>query len=94
MSKTVTPLTLGELFNISNNTREQYRVPIYQRNYDWGRAQIEQLIRDISDNAMAQNKAYYLGALVVNKKDNFFEVVDGQQRLTTLTLIFCICAGS
>lgn len=88
MSKTVTPLTLGELFNISNNTREEYRVPIYQRNYDWGRAQIEQLIRDISDNAMAQNKAYYLGALVVNKKDNFFEVVDGQQRLTTLTLIF------
>lgn len=93
MSDTVTTLTLGELFNTSD---EKYQVPIYQRNYDWGRAQIEQLIRDINDYASAddhgskdaQKRDYYLGALVVNKKSGFFEVVDGQQRLTTLTLIF------
>ncbi|HFU4459852.1 TPA: DUF262 domain-containing protein [Streptococcus suis] len=61
-----------------------YEVPIYQRNYAWGSDQIEQLIEDI----MSTEGYYFLGNLIVNQKDNnLYEVIDGQQRLTTLFLL-------
>lgn len=74
------PIKLSELFS----TGEKYIVPIYQRNYAWTNFEIEQLIDDICS---ASGK-YYLGTLIVNKNNNgTFEVIDGQQRLTTLYLI-------
>ena len=61
-----------------------YEVPIYQRNYAWGSDQIEQLIEDIKST----DDDYFLGNLIVNQKDNnAYEVIDGQQRLTTLFLL-------
>ena len=71
---------------------DQYVIPMYQRNYAWGTVEIETLIKDIID---AYNRdpslTYYLGTLVVFKRPNssqaLFEVIDGQQRLTTLTLL-------
>lgn len=70
----------------------QYVIPMYQRNYAWGTVEIETLIKDVID---AYNRdpslTYYLGTLVVFEKPNssqaLFEVIDGQQRLTTLTLL-------
>lgn len=65
-----------------------YLVPIYQRNYAWGQTQIEQLIEDIESSINGYNKNYFLGNLIVNQMDNnVYEVIDGQQRLTTLYLI-------
>lgn len=62
----------------------EYIVPIYQRNYAWKTKQIEQLIEDI--NSAKDN--YYLGTLIVNRKEHdIYEVIDGQQRLTTLYLL-------
>ncbi|AND79232.1 DUF262 domain-containing protein [Streptococcus pantholopis] len=67
---------------IFSNVR--YEVPIYQRNYAWDTVQIEQLIEDI-DNSQED---YFLGNLIVNQRDfDHFEVIDGQQRLTTLYLL-------
>ncbi|MGX9135478.1 DUF262 domain-containing protein [Rummeliibacillus sp. JY-2-4R] len=65
-----------------------YIVPIYQRNYAWEEKQIDQLIEDI-DGAIGHGKEnYFLGNLIVNQTDNnLFEVIDGQQRLTTLYLL-------
>lgn len=65
-----------------------YIVPIYQRNYAWEEKQIEQLIEDI-DGAIGHGKeSYFLGNLIVNQTDNnLYEVIDGQQRLTTLYLL-------
>lgn len=68
-----------------------YVVPIYQRNYAWSEQQIVQLIEDI-DGAIktesAENVDYFLGSLIVNQTDkSVFEVIDGQQRLTTLFLL-------
>ena len=61
-----------------------YEVPIYQRNYAWGSDQIEQLIEDIRST----KNDYFLGNLIVNQKENnVYEVIDGQQRLTTLFLL-------
>ena len=78
-------LTVDELFSHGN----VYTVPIYQRNYAWRAAQIEQLISDIQDAAMGHESSYFLGNLVVTPraKPNDFEVIDGQQRLTTLYLL-------
>ncbi|MFJ7407621.1 MULTISPECIES: DUF262 domain-containing protein [unclassified Lysinibacillus] len=65
-----------------------YKVPIYQRNYAWGEMQIEQLIEDILGSINDPSKNYFLGNLIVNQTDiNVYEVIDGQQRLTTLFLL-------
>ena len=70
-----------------------YTVPIYQRNYAWRAAQIEQLISDIQDAMDREESGYFLGNLVVTPKGSSnathsgFEVIDGQQRLTTLYLL-------
>ena len=65
-----------------------YLVPIYQRNYAWSEIQIVQLIEDIESSIDGSNKSYFLGNLIVNQTDNnVYEVIDGQQRLTTLYLI-------
>lgn len=72
--------------DLCNN--DKYIVPIYQRNYAWGKDEIELLIQDILE-ALNKNesKNYYIGSLVVSKRKDGYEVIDGQQRLTTLKLL-------
>ena len=67
-------------------SNDSYIIPIYQRNYEWEQPQIERLIKDI--NSIGENERYYLGTLVTFKRnDGSYELVDGQQRHTTLNLI-------
>lgn len=64
-----------------------YTIPMYQRNYAWGEKEIDQLILDIQDY-QDENKKYYIGTLVVfERSDGIYEIIDGQQRFTTLTLL-------
>lgn len=75
-------LKILEVSRLFDNVK--YEVPIYQRNYAWGENQIQQLIDDIYDS----NDTYFLGNLIVNQKNtDVYEVIDGQQRLTTLYLL-------
>lgn len=65
-----------------------YVIPIYQRNYAWRKKEIEQLLTDIDDLDESNSGKYYLGSLVVNQvQPRVYEVIDGQQRLTTLFLL-------
>lgn len=67
-----------------------YQIPVYQRNYAWGRPQIRALIQDVYDYYLKSQicfENYYIGSLVVAKKEHYFEVLDGQQRFTTLNLM-------
>ena len=65
-------------------TNVKYEIPIYQRNYAWEEKQIQQLIDDI----YTSDGTYFLGNLIVNQKEpDVYEVIDGQQRLTTLYLL-------
>ena len=63
----------------------RYSIPLYQRDYAWEEKQIVQLIDDIDDVSL--NDKYYIGSLIVANHDDVYEVVDGQQRLTTLFLL-------
>lgn len=65
---------------------DHYIIPLYQRAYAWGDRELDQLIEDISNVSNDQN--YYIGSLVVSKQNGGYEVVDGQQRLTSLYLLF------
>ncbi|WP_461607291.1 DUF262 domain-containing protein [Aeromonas rivipollensis] len=71
----------------------RYLVPMYQRNYAWGEGEITQLLQDVLDyqgkrNSKDKYQPYYIGTLVVFARgDGSFEVIDGQQRFTTLTLL-------
>ena len=70
------------------DTKAHYVIPRYQRAYAWEDKEIVQLIDDINDINLSDN--YYIGSLVVSKiqgKPEVYEVVDGQQRLTTLFLL-------
>lgn len=71
------------------DNQNKYIIPLYQRSFSWRREQIEQLLQDVF-SAFKQNPLgnYYIGSLVVLKRSNGdFEVIDGQQRLTVLSLI-------
>lgn len=67
-----------------------YIVPLYQRAYAWEEKEIVQLIHDIyymEQDEDTEDTNYYLGSLIVSRNDNEYEVIDGQQRLTTLFII-------
>ena len=69
-----------------------YEIPIYQRNYAWQEHEIDTLIQDVADAFKKESKSiYYIGTLVTyNKGDGVFEIIDGQQRLTTIRLILAV----
>lgn len=71
--------------SISDNT---LTVPIYQRSYAWETEHIKDLFEDLANAIADGDEEYFLGSIVVTKnKDSTLEVVDGQQRLTTTTIL-------
>lgn len=80
-----------KLINVDQGAREHFHVPKYQREYTWKKWQWEQLLNDIEEN----DPGYFMGSIIcVNDMQKIttgdeliFEVVDGQQRLTTLSLL-------
>ncbi len=89
MKNKVLPLkeiSVAELYNGSNKLI--YEVPIYQRNYAWEKDEITTLIQDVYDAFKKGSEVYFIGTLVTfHKGDNIYEVIDGQQRLTTINLV-------
>lgn len=80
--------TVNDFFTIANNERskfdirkQQFVIPKYQREYKWSREQVKTLISDINKHEK------FLGNIILNEFSEFYEIVDGQQRITTLFLI-------
>ncbi len=69
----------------------KFNVPSYQRGYKWGVDEVKYLLTDIwefeENKDKPANEIYCLQPIVVKEKDGFFELIDGQQRLTTIYLI-------
>ena len=74
---------------IDSDRAAEYKIPIYQRNYAWGEDEITALVKDVYDSLSNDSGSpYYIGTLVTYKRgDSEYEVIDGQQRLTTIYLI-------
>ena len=87
--KKIPSLCVRDLLALGNGGDNSiYTIPVYQRNYAWGSVEIKQLLDDIHNAFKKSSEApYYLGSLVVYRKGNAFEVIDGQQRLTTLHIL-------
>ena len=84
MVETHISLSVNRLLN-----EDTYAIPLYQRNFAWTYDEIEQLLNDVAD-AFQENRDnyyYYIGTLVVNKENDLFKIIDGQQRTTALNLI-------
>ena len=78
--------TINYLELIGNG--KSYRVPPYQRDYSWSEEQWEDLWNDVIDLRQDPEIRHYLGALVVEgTSDRDFLIIDGQQRLATLSLL-------
>ena len=79
--------------------QERYKIDVFQREYRWGRKQIEALISDLSISFLGNYKdgdtiekydtydSYYMGPIVLCKDGVSLSIVDGQQRLTSFTLL-------
>lgn len=71
-------------------------IPSYQRPYAWEREQTQELIEDLYSFYCSEDKdSYFLGSIVLIKKEDTpdAQVIDGQQRLTTLTILFAVLAS-
>lgn len=65
-----------------------YRVPLFQRDYSWTQDEWEDLWQDIQSTLTGSEPAHYMGYLVLQTQDQKnFDIIDGQQRLTTLSLL-------
>lgn len=90
---------LGDAKSVRSLLSEKYRIDYYQRDYKWEPKQIQELIEDLTtrflqdfDEAhdrseVASYGQYFLGSIIISSKENERFIVDGQQRLTSLTLL-------
>ena len=71
----------------------EFQIPVYQRPYAWDLEQVSELFDDlVAAMGGSENEPYFLGSVVLIKHgdDPTSDVVDGQQRLTTLTMLLCV----
>lgn len=93
MSIKATEEQLNKIFNLINY---QFEIPSYQRPYAWTKDQVLELIDDLIDAfpypLEQDNPDYFFGSIILIKEDGKpnAEVIDGQQRLTTLTLLLSV----
>lgn len=81
----------AEVLSVENIFKDKYVIPLYQRNFSWGEEQITRLLQDIYESMKAKDKYFYIGSLIVLQRPNGeFEVIDGQQRLTMLSILSCL----
>jgi uncharacterized protein with ParB-like and HNH nuclease domain len=81
-----------------STNRVQFVIPVYQRNYDWANSQCRQLLADIIEvgtKTSEERSVHFIGSVVfvhddlyASSKVNELIIIDGQQRLTTLTLLY------
>ena len=84
--------SVHDLITHANGQPNQFWIPAYQRGYRWKPMQVTQLLEDVREFAKRENaqphEYYCLQPLVLkDTRQGQYEVVDGQQRLTTLLLI-------
>ena len=74
----------------STLTKGRFIIPDFQREYDWEENEINEFLEDLQDIKPDEN--YFIGHMVFEGKftENEFKVIDGQQRITTITIMLCV----
>jgi uncharacterized protein with ParB-like and HNH nuclease domain len=83
-------LTVKQLFN---NSDSLYQIPRYQRPYKWADEQIDKLWDDLTEAYENQTESYFLGSVITaapKDASSYLDIVDGQQRITTLMILFAV----
>lgn len=87
----------AQQLSIEDLFKSFYVVPDFQREYVWQPENVEQLLQDICDelydenNSVAPGNEYFIGSIVVYRdRDGNFQLIDGQQRTTTIFIILCV----
>lgn len=81
----------GFINDFIDRNLQQYSIPVYQRNYEWSAEQCEKLFEDILQ-AHEQDRYHFTGSVVFSLLDsknkmNYYVIIDGQQRLTTIYIL-------
>lgn len=78
-----------KLHQLIEGQKIRFIIPVYQRNYDWLIENCDQLFNDLVKLSQTDNKTHFFGSIVTSPADNGFDrlVIDGQQRLTTISLL-------
>jgi uncharacterized protein with ParB-like and HNH nuclease domain len=80
-------MSFGELLTGNNS----YSVPSFQRDYSWTESQVEQLWNDITETLDEGRSEHFIGSVVVNNsKKPELMLIDGQQRVTTMSILMCV----
>src|SRR5688572_30823140 len=71
---------------------QNIQIPDYQRPYKWSKEKVKELLEDLKEffiDKPVPELDYYIGGILLynNKQEDCYEIIDGQQRLTTLNLI-------
>ncbi|MCT1435941.1 DUF262 domain-containing protein [Brachybacterium paraconglomeratum] len=80
--------TVTEIWHVFDGQSKELVIPVYQRNYDWSQAQCERLFDDLVEIIEEDREKHFFGAVVGSPEDSFtWVVIDGQQRLTTISVL-------
>ncbi|MDR1583927.1 MAG: DUF262 domain-containing protein [Prevotellaceae bacterium] len=81
--------SVTDVFNkyLSKNQAKYFNIPEYQRGYKWTKSLIKDLLKDIQNANVEDEKFYCLQNITIIQKDDKFNVIDGQQRLTTIFIL-------
>ena len=73
--------------SVCNLMGRELSIPSYQRPYRWNTKNVRQLLDDILSNKNAGKDRYRIGSVILHKNGDNYDIVDGQQRITTLLLL-------
>ncbi len=65
-------------------------IPNFQRSYVWTDKNLEKLLSDFEESESNKKNEYYMGTILLYANENKYEIIDGQQRITTLTILYNI----
>src|SRR5690554_5285597 len=85
-----------QITNFLQAPRVQFVIPIYQRNYDWTISECRELLKDIIQVAQENRTSHFIGSIVfihegvysLSNEVNELVIIDGQQRLTTINILY------
>lgn len=86
MNLSANSVCIGEMLRAA----VEYRVPPYQRDYSWTSDELSEMWEDLSQIIFHDVQSFFLGSMVLsNPTPGIIELIDGQQRLTTISILLC-----